>query len=89
MDWRDARGEIEQISWVIQVRNGYLDIGWVSDVGREGGKVDVFSMYKRQIYNRTWKRKYQRWHLNIWFMILWWDIAMHLGQKHKLIGPDI
>lgn len=70
------------------MKNGNLDSGWGSDVGREGDRVDVFSIYKRQIYNRTWKRKYQGWPLNIWFMLLW-GIAIHLRQKHKLIGPDI
>lgn len=29
------------------MRNGYLDSGWGSDVGREGDRVDVFSVYKK------------------------------------------
>lgn len=36
-----------------------------------------------------WGRKDQGWLLNFWLTCCWLGVAIHLGQKHKKIGPDV
>lgn len=62
---------------------------WTVD-GDGGGRdrVDLFSIFERHVYDRTWRSKYtcgggggQGWLLNIWVMLLVGCYSLKLKQK--------